>query len=135
MSAAQPGRLVPATINLAMDHSIEEIILVAAYVKLYEFIIALRQWTETDVEGHLFVIKRNTQPHFLLIILNSRNTGYFVEIIDGHFELNLRQPFLRYQNGVRRIYGIWFSQTQEFQRAAEVFTRIVSTYAQPPSSR
>ncbi|PWA99256.1 mRNA-decapping enzyme-like protein [Artemisia annua] len=28
-----------------------------------------------DVEGSLFVIKRNTQPRFQFIVMNRRNTG------------------------------------------------------------
>ncbi|CAL9075893.1 unnamed protein product [Musa textilis] len=82
------------------DPFVEEILMTATHVTLYEFSIDLNQWvlpsappipspsfldwgfffvsfylSRKDVEGSLFVVKRNTQPRFQFIVMNRRNAG------------------------------------------------------------
>ncbi|XLR16402.1 hypothetical protein S83_044340, partial [Arachis hypogaea] len=72
-----------------------------------------------DVEGSLFVVKRNTQPRFQFIVTNRRNT-----------ELRLSFPFLRqsgmfrflmYRNAAQEVNGIWFYNAHECEEVANIF--------------
>ncbi|KVI08309.1 Dcp1-like decapping [Cynara cardunculus var. scolymus] len=83
---SQSGKLMPnldqnstkvlnLTVLQRMDPYIEEILITAAHVTFYEFNVELNQWSRKDVEGSLFVVKRNTQPRFQFIVMNRRNTG------------------------------------------------------------
>ncbi|XLT75869.1 hypothetical protein HN873_032143 [Arachis hypogaea] len=42
-----------------IDPFVEEILITAAHVTFYEFNIDLSQWSRKDIEGSLFVVKRN----------------------------------------------------------------------------
>ncbi|KAL0654387.1 hypothetical protein Bca4012_097078 [Brassica carinata] len=69
-------RLLNLTVLQRIDPFIEEILITAAHVTLYEFNIEISQWSRKDVEGSLFVVKRNKQqPRFQFIVMNRRNTG------------------------------------------------------------
>ncbi|XLR04319.1 hypothetical protein HN51_059185 [Arachis hypogaea] len=67
---SQNGKLIPnldqhstKLLNLTdlqrIDPFVEEILITAAHVTFYEFNIDLSQWSRNDVEGSLFVVKRN----------------------------------------------------------------------------
>ncbi|KHN36487.1 mRNA-decapping enzyme-like protein [Glycine soja] len=67
-------KLLNLTVLQRIDPFVEEILITAAHVTFYEFNIDLSQWSRKDVEGSLFVVKRNTQPRFQFIVMNRRNT-------------------------------------------------------------
>ncbi|XP_018676268.1 mRNA-decapping enzyme-like protein isoform X1 [Musa acuminata AAA Group] len=82
----QSGKLMPnldqkstkalnLTVLQRIDPFVEEILMTATHVTFYEFNIELNQWSRKDVEGSLFVIKRNAQPRFQFIVMNRRNTA------------------------------------------------------------
>ncbi|KAF2590413.1 hypothetical protein F2Q70_00041979 [Brassica cretica] len=69
-------RLLNLTVLQRIDPFIEEILITAAHVTFYEFNIEISQWSRKDVEGSLFVVKRNKQqPRFQFIVMNRRSTG------------------------------------------------------------
>uniref|UniRef100_A0A7C9A280 5'-(N(7)-methyl 5'-triphosphoguanosine)-[mRNA] diphosphatase n=1 Tax=Opuntia streptacantha TaxID=393608 RepID=A0A7C9A280_OPUST len=67
-------KLLNLTVLQRIDPFVEEILITAAHVTLYHFNIDISQWSRKDVEGSLFVVKRNTQPRFQFIVMNRRNT-------------------------------------------------------------
>ncbi|KAJ6778467.1 TRANSCRIPTION FACTOR SMIF DECAPPING ENZYME DCP1, partial [Salix koriyanagi] len=79
----QSTKMLNLTVLQRMDPFIEEILITAAHVTFYAFNIETNQW---DVEGSLFVVKRNTQPRFQFIVMNRRNTENLVENLLGDFE-------------------------------------------------
>ncbi|KAF4402873.1 hypothetical protein G4B88_010325 [Cannabis sativa] len=86
-----------------------------------------------DVEGSLFVVKRNTQPRFQFIVMNRRNTDNLVENLLGDFEYEVQVPYLLYRNAAQEVNGIWFYNPRECEEVANLFTRILSAYSKVPS--
>nr|CAD1838642.1 unnamed protein product [Ananas comosus var. bracteatus] len=69
-----------------------------------------------DVEGSLFVVKRNTQPRFQFIVMNRRNTDNLVEDLLGDFEYEVQVPYLLYRNAAQEVNGIWFTTLKTVKR-------------------
>ncbi|XP_020267876.1 mRNA-decapping enzyme-like protein isoform X2 [Asparagus officinalis] len=146
----QSTKVLNLTILQRIDPHVEEILITAAHVTFYEFNIELNQWSRKDVEGSLFVVKRNTQPRFQFIVMNRRNAENLVEDILGDFEYEIRplvedilgdfeyeiQPsYLLYRNAAQEVNGIWFYNQQECEVVAAIFQRILSAFSKvPPKS-
>ncbi|PSS01601.1 MRNA-decapping enzyme-like protein [Actinidia chinensis var. chinensis] len=125
-------KLLNLTVLQRIDPYIEEILITAAHVTFYEFNIDLNQWSRKDVEGSLFVVKRNTQPRFQFIVMNRRNTDNLVENLLGDFEFELQAPYLLYRNADQEVNGIWFYNRRECEEVANLFNRILSAYSKVP---
>uniref|UniRef100_A0A1D1ZLL0 mRNA-decapping enzyme-like protein n=1 Tax=Anthurium amnicola TaxID=1678845 RepID=A0A1D1ZLL0_9ARAE len=137
------GRLMPnldqsstkvlnLTVLQRIDPFIEEILITAAHVTLYEFNIELNQWSRKDVEGSLFVVKRNTQPRFQFIVMNRRNTENLIEDLLGDFEYEVQVPYLLYRNAAQEVNGIWFYNSHECETVANLFSRILNAFSKVP---
>ncbi|XAR64735.1 hypothetical protein NMG60_11008538 [Bertholletia excelsa] len=125
-------KLLNLTVLQRIDPYIEEILMTAAHVTFYEFNIDLNQWSRKDVEGSLFVVKRNTQPRFQFIVMNRRNTDNLVENLLGDFEYEVQKPYLLYRNAAQEVNGIWFYNSRECDEVANLFSRILSAYSKVP---
>ncbi|XP_061376246.1 mRNA-decapping enzyme-like protein isoform X2 [Gastrolobium bilobum] len=129
-------KLLNLTVLQRIDPFVEEILITAAHVTFYEFNIDLSQWSRKDVEGSLFVVKRNTQPRFQFIVMNRRNTENLVENLLGDFEYEVQVPYLLYRNAAQEVNGIWFYNARECEEVANLFSRILNAYAKvPPKSK
>ncbi|KAL2481693.1 mRNA-decapping enzyme-like protein [Abeliophyllum distichum] len=137
------GKLTPhldeqgtKTLNLTvlqrMDPFINEILMTAAHVTFYEFNIDSTQWSRKDVEGSLFVVKRNTQPQFKFVVMNRRSEENLVENLLENFEFEVQLPYLLYRNAAQEVNGIWFYNSHECEEVANLFTRILSAYSKVP---
>ncbi|KAG6481457.1 hypothetical protein ZIOFF_058061 [Zingiber officinale] len=154
---AQNGKLLPnldqnstkvlnLTVLQRIDPFVEEILMTAAHVTLYEFNVELNQWSRKDVEGSLFVVKRNTQPRFQFIVMNRRNTGKrnvisadllfvsynLVEDLLGDFEYEVQVPYLLYRNAAQEVNGIWFYNSPDCEAVTNLFSRILNAYSKVP---
>ncbi|KAH9659758.1 mRNA-decapping enzyme-like protein [Citrus sinensis] len=119
----QSTKLLSLTVLQRIDPFIEEILITAAHVTFYEFNIDLSQWSRKDVEGSLFVVKRNTQPRFQFVVMNRRNTDNLVENLLGDFEFEVQVPYLLYRNASQEVNGIWFYNARECEEVANLFSR------------
>ncbi|XP_020274737.1 uncharacterized protein LOC109849330 isoform X3 [Asparagus officinalis] len=119
----QSTKVLNLTVLQRIDPHVEEILITAAHVTFYEFNIELNQWSRKDVEGSLFVVKRNTQPRFQFIVMNRRNAENLVEDILGDFEYEIQPPYLLYRNAAQEVNGIWFYNQQECEAVAALFQR------------
>ncbi|KAJ4724932.1 mRNA-decapping enzyme-like protein [Melia azedarach] len=128
----QSTKLLNLTVLQRIDPFIEEILITAAHVTFYEFNIDLSQWSRKDVEGSLFVVKRNTQPRFQFVVMNRRNTDNLVENLLGDFEYEVQVPYLLYRNASQEVNGIWFYNARECEEVANLFNRILSAYSKVP---
>ncbi|KAF7823208.1 mRNA-decapping enzyme-like protein [Senna tora] len=128
----QSTKLLNLTVLQRIDPFVEEILITAAHVTFYEFNIDLSQWSRKDVEGSLFVVKRNTQPRFQFIVMNRRNTENLVENLLGDFEFEVQVPYLLYRNATQEVNGIWFYNARECEEVANLFSRILSAYSKVP---
>ncbi|KAJ6968411.1 mRNA-decapping enzyme-like protein [Populus alba] len=129
----QSTKVLNLTVLQRMDTFIEEILNTAAHVTLYAFNIETNQWSRKDVEGSLFVVKRNTQPRFQFIVMNRRNTENLVENLLGDFEYEVQAPYLLYRNASQEVNGIWFYNPRECEDVANLFTRILNAYSKVPA--
>ncbi|KAK6926545.1 mRNA-decapping enzyme subunit 1 [Dillenia turbinata] len=130
----QSTKLLNLTVLQRIDPFVEEILITAAHVTFYEFNIELSQWSRKDVEGSLFVVKRNTQPRFQFIVMNRRNTDNLVENLLGDFEYEVQVPYLLYRNAAQEVNGIWFYNARECEEVANLFSRILNAYAKVPAN-
>ncbi|XP_038721813.1 mRNA-decapping enzyme-like protein isoform X2 [Tripterygium wilfordii] len=128
----QSTKLLNLTVLQRIDPFVEEILITAAHVTFYEFNIELSQWSRKDVEGSLFVVKRNAQPRFQFIVMNRRNTDNLVENLLGDFEYEIQVPYLLYRNVSQEVNGIWFYNARECEEVANLFSRILSAYSKVP---
>ncbi|XP_021278837.1 mRNA-decapping enzyme-like protein isoform X1 [Herrania umbratica] len=128
----QSTKLLNLTVLRRIDPFVEEILITAAHVAFYEFNIDLSQWSRKDVEGSLFVVKRNTQPRFQFIVMNRRNTDNLVENLLGDFEYEVQDKYLLYRNASQEINGIWFYDARELEEVANLFSRILTAYSKVP---
>nr|DAD43967.1 TPA_asm: hypothetical protein HUJ06_002197 [Nelumbo nucifera] len=117
----QSTKVLNLTVLQRIDPFVEEILITAAHVTFYEFNIELNQWSRKDVEGSLFVVKRNTQPRFQFIVMNRRNT--------------VQVPYLLYRNAAQEVNGIWFYNSRECEEVANLFSRILNAYSKVPSKQ
>ncbi|KAL8094915.1 hypothetical protein AgCh_036430 [Apium graveolens] len=122
-------KMLNLTVLQRMDPFIEDILITATHVTLYDFDIPLNHWNRKDVEGSLFVVKRNTQPRFQFVVMNRRSTENLVENLLGDFEFELQVPYLLYRNEAQEVNGIWFFNPKECEDVANLFTRILNAYA------
>ncbi|KAL9425388.1 hypothetical protein AB3S75_032359 [Citrus x aurantiifolia] len=128
----QSTKMLNLTVLQRIDPFIEEILITAAHVTFYEFNIESNQWSRKDVEGSLFVVKRNTQPRFQFIVMNRRNTENLVENLLGDFEYEIQVPYLLYRNASQEVNGIWFYNPRECEDVANLFNRILNAYSKVP---
>lgn len=128
----QSTKLLNLTVLQRIDPFVEEILITAAHVTFYEFNIDLSQWSRKDVEGSLFVVKRNTQPRFQFIVMNRRNTDNLVENLLEDFEYEVQVPYLLYRNAAQEVNGIWFYNARECEEVANLFNRILNAYSKVP---
>ncbi|KAF5747782.1 hypothetical protein HS088_TW05G00509 [Tripterygium wilfordii] len=128
----QSTKLLNLTVLQRIDPFIEEILITAAHVTFYEFNIESNQWSRKDVEGSLFVVKRNAQPRFQFIVMNRRNTDNLVENLLGDFEYEVQLPYLLYRNATQEVNGIWFYNPRECEEVADLFSRIITAYSKAP---
>ncbi|XP_058216281.1 mRNA-decapping enzyme-like protein [Rhododendron vialii] len=132
----QSTKLLNLTVLQRIDPFVEEILITAAHVTFYEFNIDLSQWSRKDVEGSLFVVKRNAQPRFQFIVMNRRNTENLVENLLEDFEYEVQGPYLLYRNAAQEVNGIWFYNRRECEDIANLFSRILNAYSKvPPKSK
>lgn len=129
----QSTKVLNLTVLQRIDPYIEEILLTAAHVTFYDFDISSQQWSRKDVEGSLFVVKRNAQPRFQFIVMNRRNTENLVENLLGDFEYEIQKPYLLYRNASQAVNGIWFYNQKECEEVADLFSRILNAYSKAPS--
>ncbi|XWS59447.1 hypothetical protein CRYUN_Cryun08bG0122600 [Craigia yunnanensis] len=129
----QSTKMLNLTVLQRIDPFIEEILITAAHVTFYAFNIDSNQWSRKDVEGSLFVVKRNTQPRFQFIVMNRRNTDNLVENLLGDFEYEVQVPYFLYRNAAQEVNGIWFYNPRECEDVANLFSRILNAYSKFPA--
>ncbi|KAL6638969.1 hypothetical protein ACP70R_022699 [Stipagrostis hirtigluma subsp. patula] len=125
-------RTLNLTVLQRLDPAVEDILITAAHVTLYDFDTDINQWSRKDVEGSLFVVKRNAQPRFQFIVMNRRNTDNLVEDLLGDFEYQLQVPYIMYRNSAQEVIGIWFYNAQECEEVANLFSRILNAFSKVP---
>ncbi|KAB5541790.1 hypothetical protein DKX38_014764 [Salix brachista] len=112
----QSTKLLNLTVLQRIDPLVEEILITAAHVTLYQFNVDLTQWMSKDLS------LSNMQPRFQFIVMNRRNTDNLVENLLGDFEYEVQVPYLLYRNAAQEVNGIWFYNARECEEVANLFS-------------
>ena len=109
------------------DPSVVEILGSASHVTLYGFDLDQQAWSRKNVEGSLFVVRRNTAPTFQFVVLNRLSTENTVEDLLGAFEFELSPPYLLYRSSTE-VNGIWFYKQEECEEMSALFDKITGAF-------
>ncbi|XP_064334928.1 mRNA-decapping enzyme 1B isoform X1 [Camelus dromedarius] len=121
---AGKGRDISLAALRRHDPYISRIVDVASQVALYTFGHRANEWEKTDVEGTLFVYTRSASPKHGFTIMNRLSMENRTEPITKDLDFLLQDPFLLYRNARSSICGIWFYDTEECQRIAELMKNL-----------
>jgi mRNA-decapping enzyme 1B len=117
------------------DSAVRDIIGVATHVCLYEFDETTQQWEKRQVEGSLFLVRRNELPRFRLIILNRHSQDNFELDIQEKFQLQNQAPFLMFRqhhsDGSKIVRGIWFHDDKERDEMAKLLADAAKSLSVP----
>ncbi|CAN6302877.1 unnamed protein product [Urochloa humidicola] len=122
-------RVLNLSVLRRLDPAVTDILITAAHVVTYSFDTAIQAWSRKHVEGSLFVVKRNTQPRFQMVIMNRLNTENLVQDLLTDFEADVQVPYVMYRNAADEVLGIWFYNPQECEEVAHLFSRIKHAYS------
>ena len=109
------------------DPSVVEILGSASHVTLYGFDLDQQAWSRKNVEGSLFVVRRNATPTFQFVVLNRLSTENTVEDLLGAFEFELSPPYLLYRSSTE-VNGIWFYKQEECDAMSALFDKITGAF-------
>lgn len=129
---AKSTKILNLTVLQRRDPYVEDILITVSHVVLYVFDIDSGKYSRKDVEGSLFVVKRNTQPRFQFIVMNRLNTDNLVEDLLGNFEYEIQLPYLLYRNAAREVNGVWFYNARECEEVGKLFSRILGAFSKVP---
>ena len=98
----------------ADDKDIEDILLTASHVALYELKTETTgpAWRKTEVEGCLYVLKRRSRPKSMILIKNQSDSdeGDFSQTLEGKVEFEVKESTIFYKVGERpTVRGLWFA--------------------------
>ncbi|GAB2234818.1 hypothetical protein Drorol1_Dr00004084 [Drosera rotundifolia] len=126
-------KILNLTVLQRIDPFVDDILITAPHVAFYGFDGDSSQWSRKDVEGSLFVVKRNSQPRFQFIVMNRLSTDNLVEDLLGDFEYEVQVPYLLYRNASQEINGIWFYNARDCEEVANLFSRILNAFSKVPT--
>lgn len=119
-----------------LDSAVNDIVESATHVGLYEFKQDAQAWEKRNVEGSLFLVKRNDVPRFQLQILNRNSTDNWTLPVFVKMQLQNQDPYLivRFQNpdGETVIQGIWFHNGQERNAIAAMLMKAMKALELTP---
>ncbi|KAL6129126.1 hypothetical protein ACLB2K_072479 [Fragaria x ananassa] len=107
-----------------MDPSVEEILITCTVVGFYKFDTSTSEYSSKSGEGPLFVVKRNAQPRFQIIVLNRVNDGDAEDLVEDlveDFVFHVEIPCLFYPNAVGEMNGLWFYEVVEFASSLDTW--------------
>uniref|UniRef100_A0A7S2RPJ6 mRNA-decapping enzyme C-terminal domain-containing protein n=1 Tax=Rhizochromulina marina TaxID=1034831 RepID=A0A7S2RPJ6_9STRA len=113
------------------DDEITEVLGSAAFVTMYLFDSASQAWNRSECEGPLFVVKRNNNPRFQMIVMNRLSRSNEVHDITASFFAECIEPYLIFRSnqtaaGDSDIHGTWFPDPAERQRIFQLLQRLIS---------
>lgn len=118
-----------------LDGSIHDIVGSATHVVLYSFNDKNQAWERRNVEGSLFVAKRQpqnvTESRFKLLILNRHSKENLEVPLAASFQMQVREPYLIFRlddsGGNTNIMGIWFHDSKEREAISKILERVIQS--------
>ena len=93
---------------------------------LYDYDTTSDAWTNTDVEGSLFLYERVVAPFHGFTISNRKQPNNHWEALNEHVEFQNPEDehFLLYKNR-DKIFGIWFFDQAECRKIGDLARQLV----------
>jgi len=109
------------------DPYIDRVIETASQVALYDYDTTSDAWTNTDVEGSLFLYERVVAPYHGFTISNRKQPNNHWEALNEHVEFQNPEDdhFLLYKNR-DKIFGIWFFDVAERRKIGDLARQLVA---------
>ena len=100
--------------------------LASLQVALYDYDTTSDAWTNTDVEGSLFLYERVVAPFHGFTISNRKQPNNHWEALNEHVEFQNPEDehFLLYKNR-DKIFGIWFFDQAECRKIGDLARQLV----------
>lgn len=114
---------------LKKDNFFTKHILSVSKVKLFVF---KTRWTETNIEGPMFLYQRSEEPTRRFIIFNTKRPRDFVFDLDLNLSYALENQFLMLKRNF--VYGVWFYSRDEFNRMRQVLEDLQESVARTRSA-
>lgn len=107
------------------DPTIMQVLAKASHASLYAFDTATKAWSKSNVEGALFVVRRqpNVVPQFQLIVMNRQSPDNLVVNVTHDTEFELKPPYLLYKAG-HAVNGLWFFDEKDAQAIAHMLQSV-----------
>ncbi|PRP84967.1 hypothetical protein PROFUN_07352 [Planoprotostelium fungivorum] len=109
-----------------LDPGIIRVLDTAAHVTVYTYQKQAQSWQKKDMEGALFVVRRNGEPRHRFVVMNRLSTTNMLEDITADVLTEVSDPYLLYRNKTGEVNGIWFYDTTERGRICQLIQQIVS---------
>lgn len=84
-------------------------------------------WRISGIEGSLFMVARNCEPKYRLIIKNDKGTSDLVDDFHPDWEVDAKQSYIFYkvEQTAKRIRGLWFHDDAERMKLEEDIDKIL----------
>ncbi|KJH49355.1 Dcp1-like decapping family protein [Dictyocaulus viviparus] len=96
----------------------------ATHAAKYNFDIAAKAWTRTNIEGALFIIQRADKPYFSLIIANRQSLDDMVEPVNPLTKMSGDGHYLFFCKPDNQIYGLWFFSADDCSRLHNLLKKL-----------
>lgn len=113
-----------------IDPKIMDLGTTVSHVVLYEFSVAKKTWEKNNIEGSLFVVKRQDSPIFKLIVLNRSSNENLEVPITATFQMQKADVYLIFRdasNTNEAVRGIWFHDGEERENFVRYVENVVKT--------
>jgi len=141
------------------DPGVVDILGHAGHVVLYQFSTPEQAWARKEIEGPLFIVKRDAEPRFRMVVMNRLSTENLVQEIDLQFQAEVMDAYLIYRGqdkppstdgkaaaagaaggkkkkgaaaaagAPKSINGIWFFKPEEREECAAVVRKVTKALA------
>uniref|UniRef100_A0A0K0DZ94 mRNA_decap_C domain-containing protein n=1 Tax=Strongyloides stercoralis TaxID=6248 RepID=A0A0K0DZ94_STRER len=106
-----------------IDPLVEKVISFSKYTAVYDFING--KWTKTDIDGPMFVYKRNGKPEYGICIANRTSTPDFIENISYNLKLKFKPPYILAYFPSGMIKGLWFYDPSQCSKIYNVMQKLI----------
>ncbi|ORX90235.1 DCP1-domain-containing protein [Basidiobolus meristosporus CBS 931.73] len=112
-----------------LDRRISEILDSSSHVVVYKFDNDTQSWTKKNVEGTMFLFKREVSPKYGFFVMNRLSIDNFIVYLNGNMDLQITTDFIIYRTGEEDIHGIWMYETADRERVGRELVEYVPRWS------
>merc|ERR1719386_296657 len=109
------------------DFDIEHIVAYSKFVVVY----LLQQdgpnpgWQKANIEGPVYLVRRQTAPRYQLLVKNQFSTNDLIDSLHPDWELDCQKNYVFYkvEDPSKRIRGLWFHDDAERQKIEQILQK------------